>query len=93
MQVTYMAADEVETYLAQHSPSALLLEPRSMFRPSLIGIAVLDGQTVAAYDVGLIIQCLMIPGMDISDAREWFDYNIDRACFGPGAPVLVYGEE
>lgn len=91
MDIVAMTPEQAEDYLARHSAGAQLLEPRDVFRPSLIGIAAVEGMTVAVYDADDVIGCLMNLGMDRDDAIEWFDYNISRRC-DAAWPIFIRGD-
>ena len=88
MDILAMAPEQVEDYLARHSRDALLLEPRDVFRPSLIGIAAVEGMTVAVYDSDDVIECLIDLGMSRDDAVEWFMFNINHR-YHIGSPIFI----
>lgn len=69
---------------------AMLLEPREVFDPCVIGIASRIGLRVAAYDTELVIAALQEhQGMDEEEAREYFDFNIAGAWVGEGSPLFI----
>jgi hypothetical protein len=75
--------------LAEANPEALLLGTETEFDPALLGTAERDGNTVAVYSRERIIDCLIRDGMELEDAEEWCTYNIEGACFGEHAPIIV----
>lgn len=69
---------------------AMLLEPREVFDPCVIGIAERVNLRVAAYDTQKVLQALMQHhGMDDEEALEWFEYNMVCAWVGNGSPVFI----
>lgn len=57
---------------------------------SFIGLALVDGVTVAVYSTHLIIEDLMENDkMSFDDAQEFMDYNIIGAKTGKGHPVFL----
>lgn len=69
---------------------AMLLEPREVFDPCVIGIAERANLRVAAYSIARIIQALQdYHGMDEEEAHEWFSFNMVGAWVGDGSPVYI----
>jgi hypothetical protein len=69
---------------------AMLLDPREVFDPCVIGIAERINLRVAAYDTSKVLQALQDQhGMDGEEAREWFDFNVAGAWVGDGSPVFI----
>jgi hypothetical protein len=69
---------------------AMLLEPREVFDPCVIGIAERVNLRVVAYDTNKVIQALMDHhGWDEEEAGEWFETNIVGSWVGEGSPVFV----
>ena len=88
-----MTSHQAERYLAEHSPSSMMLEPRALYSPALIGVTNDGGHVAAVYCVLGILDALQAAGMGEDEAREFFDYNIERAVYGSRGPVFMYGGE
>lgn len=70
--------------------NAMLLEPREVFDPCVIGIAERVNLRVVAYDTNKVIQALMDHhGWDEEEAGEWFETNIAGSWVGEGTPVFI----
>lgn len=69
---------------------AMLLEPREVFDPCVIGIAERINLMVAAYDVKKVLQALQDHhGMDEDEAYEWYEHNMVCSWVGNGSPVFI----
>lgn len=65
---------------------------------AIIGPAMLwgaDGERVQVlvYDAELIRHNLVIGGMTSEEAREYIEYVMESANFGPDTPILVWPED
>jgi hypothetical protein len=49
-------------------------------------------RTVVAYSSHLIVEQLVLDGMEWDEAREFFDFNIRGAWLGPNTPLFVQDE-
>lgn len=88
-----MMNEDLDTIL--DGDDAMLLEPREVFDPCVIGIAERLGLRVAAYDSAKVIHALMDHhGWDEKEAGEWFEFNIAGSWMGEGSPVFLelFGE-
>jgi hypothetical protein len=84
-----MLSEDIDEIL--DGDDAMLLEPRDLFDPCVIGIAERINLRVAAYDVEKVLQVLMDHhGMDEDEAQEHFDFNIAGSWVGEGSPVFLY---
>lgn len=79
-------------------PSALLLEPRAVYDPALVGVtstpndawARKTDQLVAVYDTDKCIAAIMSwLECDFETAAEWFGFNTSGAWVGEGTPTFV----
>jgi copper oxidase (laccase) domain-containing protein len=59
------------------------------FDEAIIGVAQVHGAEVVVYDEELVIQALMADGLDDTEAREYFDFNVARAYVGEQTPIFV----
>jgi len=60
------------------------------FDDAILGLAERCGMdTVVAYDTDKVIEMLMSQGMDDTEAREYFDYNIVGAYVGEKTPIFI----
>jgi len=83
-----MLREELDELLG--GDEAMLLEPREVFDPCVIGVASRINLRVAAYDTIKVIQALQDHhGMDEEEACEWFDFNVAGAWMGEGSPVFI----
>jgi hypothetical protein len=57
---------------------------------AIIGIASTFGrEDVLAYDINIIIENLVTHGLTITEATEYFDYNIIGAYLGENTPIYI----
>lgn len=70
----------------------LVLEPRSLFDPCLIGVAHRGGEFVAVYSRKLVIQALIDDGLDVTDALEHYEYNVSGS-LGWGYPMFMLEDD
>ena len=60
------------------------------FDDSIIGIATINGTSVVAYSVELMVKTLMDrDGMTRHDAEEYIEFNIKGAMMGENSPAFV----
>jgi hypothetical protein len=60
------------------------------FERAFLGIADVNGETVAVYDAKVCVRLLVdIGGMREDDAVDHFEYNVRHAHVGPHTPVFV----
>lgn len=94
-----MTYDDLIAQLADKNPEALLLEPRDVYDPCVIGITNEpdDNWTraqqvyVAVYDSDRCIEAIMgWAECDYTAAIEWFSYNTSGAWAGNGTPTFHY---
>lgn len=70
----------------------LLLEPRTLFDPCLIGICHQAGNYVALYSRTKVLEALVADGMDETDALEHYDFNVSGSA-GWGFPYFLVDDE
>jgi hypothetical protein len=94
-----MNVAEVLKDLEDLNPDALLLEPRDVYDPALIGITDLPNDSwprkdrihVAIYDSDKCIEAIMgWMGCDYNDAVDWFGFNTSGAWVGEGTPTFSF---
>jgi len=60
------------------------------FDVAIVGVLERFGATDAVvYNYNQVIQVLIDQGMDVDDAREWYEFNILGAWMGETTPVFV----
>jgi hypothetical protein len=60
------------------------------FDDAIIGTASRGGETFVVYDEWLCLETLMArDGMDLDEAREFFDFNVAGSWLGPKTPLFV----
>jgi len=91
-----MTTDEILVALPE---GAMLLEPREVFDPCLVGVTSepndhwprTSGVTVVVYDAEKCIEALMVSeGLDEEAAAEWFTVNTEGAWVGEGTPTFYW---
>lgn len=81
-------------YVLQHpedldDAEALLLEPRAVYDPCLLGYTLLsDGQAVYVYDCGRILEALT-DDLTEEGAQEWIWFNMIGAYVGERTPFII----
>lgn len=73
-------------HIADQNPEARQIDGHD---EACIGTCFLDDEQVLVYSYRLIIHGLMKMGMDLEDAREYYDFNIENGCQGPGCPFVI----
>ena len=77
---------EIEEWLESSERETIFFEGLDM---AIIGITeVPDGYKVC-YDIGRVLELLIISGMTEEEAIEYFDFNIEGAYVGPLTPIFV----
>ena len=60
------------------------------FDEAIIGVATRGDETFVVYDEWLCLETLMSrDGMDLTGAREFFDFNVSGSYVGPKTPMFV----
>ena len=94
-----MSVAEVLRDLEELNPDALLLEPRDVYDPALIGITDDPNDSwprearihVAIYDSDKCIEAIMgWMDCDYNDAVDWFGFNTSGAWVGEGTPTFSF---
>lgn len=68
----------------------LLLEPRELFDPCLIGVASQAGGVFAAiYDEEALVKALQATGMSHEDAVEHYCFNVSGGYVGKSTPLFL----
>jgi hypothetical protein len=85
------------------NPEALLLEPREVYDPALVGVTDDPNDSwprqarihVAVYDINKCIEAIMgWMDCDYESALDWFGFNTSGAWVGEGTPTFtVLGED
>jgi len=97
-----MSVAEVLRDLEELNPDAMLLEPRDVYDPALIGITDDPNDSwprearihVAVYDSDKCIEAIMKwLDCDFDGARDWFGYNTSGAWVGEGTPTFHHPEQ
>ena len=98
-----MSVEEILLELNSLNPDAMLLEPREVYDPALIGITDFPNDSwprkasvhVAVYDVDRCLEAIMAwQGCDFDAARDWFGFNTSGAWVGEGTPTFtILGED
>ena len=70
----------------------LVLEPRELFDPALVGVAHQAGVTIAVYSRSKVIEALISDDMTEIDAIEHYEFNVSGT-IGVGHPVFMLDEE
>ena len=77
---------EIEEWLEPLDRETIFFEGLDM---AIIGIAeVPDGYKVC-YDIGRVLEILVITGMTEEEAIEYYDFNIAGAYVGPLTPIFI----
>lgn len=93
-----MSITEILKRLEKANPEALLLEPRLVYDPALVGVTNTpqdqwprtENKWVAVYDTQKCLDALMgWMECDYDEALEWFDYNTSGAWAGENTPTFV----
>ena len=94
-----MTYEEILDALSNYNPDALLLEPRSVYDPCIVGMTDTPndhwprepGFVVAVYDAEMCVEAIMADGeCSYSDAVEWFSFNTSGAWMGQNTPTFRY---
>lgn len=98
-----MSVEEVLRELETLNPNAMLLEPREVYDPALIGITDDPNDSwprkasvhVAVYDIDKCLEAIMKwLDCDFDAARDWFGFNTSSAWVGEGTPTFtILGED
>ena len=70
----------------------LLLEPRDLFDPCVVGAAHRAGEVVAVYSQRCVLDALVADGMDEDDALDHYGFNVSGV-LGWGCPVFLMDRE
>ena len=93
-----MSTEEVLKELEALNPDAMLLEPRDIYDPALIGITDDPNDSwprqarihVAVYDVDKCLEAIMgWLGCGFDEACDWFGFNTSGAWAGEGTPTFT----
>ncbi len=77
---------EIEEWLEPLDRETIFFEGLDM---AIIGIAeVSDGYKVC-YDIGRVLELLIISGMTEEEAIEYYDFNIAGSYVGPLTPIFI----
>jgi hypothetical protein len=79
--------EEIEEAYGLEYPEMLFLDGHD---EAIIGVRVgAHDNPVVAYSVEKILENLISQGMDVHEAREFYEFNIDGAFVGNYTPLLV----
>ncbi len=56
---------------------------------AIIGITEVDEGYRVCYDIGRVLEILVITGMTEEEAIEYYDFNIAGAYVGPLTPIFI----
>ena len=80
-------ADEVIQEAIDEGHSFLVLEPRELFAPAVMGMHPKLNRLI--YKVDILLACLSKAyDWDPIESLEWFDYNIMSLTFMEGGPIF-----
>ena len=76
--------------LSERYPDLIVLEPRSLFNPCIIGVVQRINLECLCYDTSKIIIALMRDmKIDQFEAWEYYGYNIEGSFIGEHSPVFL----
>ena len=79
-----------EEIAEQYGEELLFLDPPESFDRCILGVASRCGmEPVVLYDKQEVINSLMLGGMDLVEALEWFEFNTAGAYVGPRTPMFL----
>lgn len=86
---------DIRSLLAeQYDEGLLFLDPPESFDSCILGVVFRCGfDPVVCYDQQAVIEALMLGGMDMEEAVEWFDFNTAGAYVGPKTPMFLVRPE
>jgi len=74
----------------QYGSDLLFLDPPEDFDKCILGVVYRCGfEPVVCYDREKVIDSLMLGGMDLDEAIEWFEFNTAGAYVGPKTPMFL----
>lgn len=89
-----MSTDIRSQLAEQHGEDLLFLDPPESFDRCILGVVYRCGmEPVVCYDQDEVISSLMLGGMDMEEAVEWFDFNTAGAYVGPRTPMFLVRPE
>lgn len=87
-------AEEIDRFAEESGEEFLLLEPRDMYDPCLVGVVTRFNQTFALYSRAKVIAAIMADtGCDREEAEEHFGFNIIGGWVGDGTPAFLLDDE
>lgn len=79
-----------EEIAEQYGEELLFLDPPEDFDCCILGVAFRCGmEPVVLYDKQEVVNSLMLGGMDLEEALEWFEFNTAGAYVGPRTPMFL----
>ena len=82
-----MTTDEIIEELITDEDAVLL--PNN-YRSALVGVGYrYNSGPLAVYNLNTVLEILTSDGMSMSDAREWYEYNMIGAWVGDGTPIFI----
>lgn len=74
----------------RYGDELLFLDPPKSFDRCILGVAFRCGmEPVVLYDKQEVVNSLMLDGMDLEEALEWFEFNTAGAYVGPRTPMFL----
>jgi hypothetical protein len=79
--------DKLELWLAAIDSSALFADG---FDDAILGLTEVEEGWRVCYDIGRILEILVAEhGMDVDEAVEYYDFNIEGSYVGPLTPLFI----